>query len=707
MTTAPLLGNTSELRELYAEGSARIQQSFFATGDGRAALAQRTALVESILLRLWQELISSSSTGPQGFALVAIGGFGRKWLFPHSDIDLLFLHAGRETEAGFKDRVRRFSQELWDLRMKLSPTTRTLAECDRFDTGNIEFSLSLLDCRYLAGDREVFQNLREKVLPKLVTREAQPLVQRLVDITRDRHAKYGGTVFHLEPNVKETPGGLRDYNVTCWLPLISAIDKLRAWPEPAEVAASSPHKLSDSALDFLIAVRCFLHLRNGRDDNLLSWEAQDEAAARNIGTASASTADAAQWMRRYFSFARDVNRTTLQLLEEIPANWSSLYRQFQSWRSRLSNADFSVVHGMLYFQQPPAAHDLNILLRLFDFMAHHGLKLSTTTEQRIQQVLPELPAQIIKGSDLWMNLQVLLLEPHAADALREMHSLGLLTILLPELKSIDSLVIRDFYHRFTVDEHSFLTIESLHRAKQSPSEWDRRYGQILEELEQPELLYLSLLLHDVGKGVPTDNHVTSSLEIAEGCLERLEVSQEGRDIVRFLIGNHLEISATLRRDIFDPQTIAAFAEKVGTPERLKMLCLLTYADIKAVNPEALTPWKAEAVWQLYISTANYLNHSVDQRFHGELDESNLSRLRSLAPAMAKKIKPFLDGLPNATCAATPRKTCCTILKWRDTSRTIRCSLTSSAAGTGMNSLWSPATARSFSQPCRECWPPGE
>jgi [protein-PII] uridylyltransferase len=226
-----------------------------------------------------------------------------------------------------------------------------------------------------------------------------------------------------------------------------------------------------------------------------------------------------------------------------------------------------------------------------------------------------------------------------------MHSLRLLTLLLPELKVIDSLVVRDFYHCFTVDEHSFLAIESLHRLRQARSDWEKHYAQTLDELEEPELLYLSLLLHDTGKGVPAVNHVEGSLAIAEQCLERLDLESSERETVLFLIGNHLEMSATLRRDIFDSATVAAFADKVGTPERLKMLCLFTYADIKAVNPEALTPWKAENVWQLYIATANQLNRSVDQRLHSDADDEKMIRLRALAPVAGKKVKAFLEGLP--------------------------------------------------------------
>jgi [protein-PII] uridylyltransferase len=643
---------TSELRDSLNEQSARIRHEFEAKSDGQAAAHQRTRLIEEILHKLWREFISGGDSAgiqsalehPANFALVATGGFGRGWLFPYSDIDLLFLFSDRETEQAFKDPVRRFSQELWDLRLKLSPASRTLSECDRYDPNNTEFTISLLDCRYLAGDRDLFRRLHDKVIPKLVMRESKALVQGLAEVTRERHAKHGLTLYHLEPNLKEAPGGLRDYNVACWLALVSAIDKLHDWPEGSSLRAPVRKQL-ESALEFLMSARCFLHFRHGRDENTLSWEAQDEAAALKIGASDAEQLSAADWMRIYFGHARTVQRAVTQLLEEIPEAWSALYRQVQSWRSRLSTSDFSVVDGLIFLQQPSALQDPEVLLRLFHFMAHHGLKLSATTEMRIEQALPALASTPPRGAELWLYLQETLLQPYAADALRAMHSLRLLTLLLPELKLIDSLVVRDFYHRFTVDEHSFLAIESLHRLKQSQSEWDKRYAELLSELEDPELLYLALLLHDTGKGEPTGNHVESSLHIANRAMDRLDVDPKERAEVLFLIGNHLEMSAALRRDIFDPVTIAAFAGKMGTPERLKMLCLLTYADIKAVNPEALTPWKAENVWQLYIAAENHLNRSADQRVHTDINDEKLARLRSLAPFAKTSFKNFLEGFP--------------------------------------------------------------
>ncbi len=641
MAASPLI---DELRNFLTDGSERIAVGFRSTGNGGSVLAQHTRLIEEILTRLWHDFVSSDETAPRGLALVATGGFGRGWLFPHSDIDLLFLYADSRSEEAHKDTIRHFSQELWDLKVKLSPASRVVVECDRLDPNNTEFTISLLDCRYLAGDRELFLRLHDKVIPKLLAREARPLLQGLADVTRARHARFGETVFHLEPNVKETPGGLRDCNVACWLAQISAISKLGGWPDARSLPVPVRRQL-DNAREFLIAVRCFLHYQYGRDDNALSWETQDEAAARRIGAADAGELSAADWMRIYFGHAGAVQRMVTQLLEEIPEAWASIRRQFRGVKSRPANPDFSVVDDMIVLQQSSSLRDPEMLLRLFHFMAQHGLKLGATTEQRIEQQLPTLAVTPPRGAELWLYLQETLLQPHAAEALRAMHSLRLLTLLLPELKPIDSLVVRDFYHRFTVDEHSILAIESLHRLKESRSEWDRRYAELLSELEDPELLYLTLLLHDTGKGVPGGNHIEASAEIASRCMDRLDVDPEERAEVLFLILNHLEMSAQLRRDIFNPETVAAFAEKVGTPERLKMLCLLTYADIKAVNPEALTPWKAENIWQLYIGAANYLNRSADQRVHNDANGEKLARLRSLAPVTGAKFKEFVEGFP--------------------------------------------------------------
>jgi [protein-PII] uridylyltransferase len=655
MSANPLLA--AELRDFSAKESARHQDQFAVSGDGRAFLLGRSALIDSIAARLWKEFVSADPEGPANVALVALGGYGRRWLFPFSDVDLLFLHGGNKADEKFKEPIRQFSQELWDLQLKLSPATRTLAECAQLDPANPEFAIAMLDCRYLIGDRKLFARLHDEVIPKLIANESRQIVKGLSELTRARHAKFGETVFHLEPNIKDGPGGLRDYNVVSWLSLLAAVEKYHIWPNENAVLPDTIQPQFEAALKFLISVRCFLHLRRNRDDNTLTWESQDASAARKIGVTnsppvvvgnnrrSAGLLTTPDWMRIYFGHARTVHHICNRLLEEVPAARLSIHDQFQQLRSRLSNAEFLVLDGMLALRQPAALDDPHLLLRAFHFVARHGLPLSFDTELQIERALPALSANPPVGAELWHPLQEILVAPHAADALRAMHSLGLLNVLLPEFARIDALVVRDYSHRFTVDEHTFVAIDNLHALRQSKSKWDQRYAELLEELEQPDLLYLALLLHDVGKGAKTTDHVRASAEIAQGAVALLDLDEPDSETVLFLIGRHLEMSSALRRDIFDPETVRAFSEKVETPERLKLLCLLTYADIKAVNPEALTPWKAENIWQLYIAASNHLNRSLDQRLHVDAHDEVMAHLGTLAQKVGKRLDDFLEGLP--------------------------------------------------------------
>jgi [protein-PII] uridylyltransferase len=648
------LSISTELRSTYAATLAKIQEEFTITGSGRNAVLRRSQLLDSIVVRLWREFAGSDADQGGEVALVAIGGYGREILFPYSDIDLLFLFRA-EPDKQMRDVVRTFSQELWDLKLRLSPQSRTLAQCERFDVNNVEFTIAALDSRYVAGDRDLFSRLHKSFTPRLVVRDAQHMVEELGVVSRARHAKFGNTIFHLEPNVKEGPGGLRDYNVVHWLALIADIEGKRDGHEPeASVVDPSIRAHFDTALEYLFSVRCFLHFRHGRDDNTLRWEAQAEAAASAIGSRLAGPLRTEEWMRTYFRHARAIHRVATQLLEEVPAARSSLYRELKNWRARLSNCNFSVVNGFILLQQPGGVKDPDLLLEMFWFMAQNGLKLSRATEQRVEQAAGYFEAHPPAGPTVWKHLRKLLIAPHAGNALRAMHFLGILNVFVPEMRLIDSLVVRDYYHRFTVDEHSIIAIEALHRLEKPQSEWERHYGELFSELEDPELLLLALLLHDIGKASTQSNHSTASVDAAEKCMERMHLSTSERDTVCFLIANHLELSKALRRDIFDQQTIAAFAARVRTPERLKMLALMTYADIRSVNPEALTPWKADNIWQLYIATANFLNRHVDtERVHTRAEDEVIARVRCLAPNDTEKLESFLEGLPQRYLLAYP------------------------------------------------------
>ena len=666
------------LAETYARESLRIRQAFEANGDGLAAAQARSRAIDALVQELSREHLGQALSS--GFAVVAVGGYGRQEMFPYSDVDLLFLAAESRAEAAAREGIATVSRALWDLRFRVGHSTHTLKECYQLQRDNLEFNISLLDCRYLAGDLALFAQLHDEVIPHVVARDRQDLVRNLTDLTRGRHQKHGATIFHLEPNLKDAPGGLRDYHVSRWLALIAQLERERRWAAPESLWPIALRQAALSSFQFLSAGRCFLHYRRERDDNLLTYELQDEAAALGVGHHIGQALPPEDWMRSYFRRARAVHRLTGQLMDEVPG--PSLYGLFQDWRSRLTNEDFSVVRGRVLPRQPAAAlEDAGPLLDLFEMVSRHGVELSREAERWVEAALDRLGDDALYLDDLWARFSRILALPHAADALRAMHRTRFLTTIFPEFRAVDALVIRDFYHRYTVDEHSFRTIEHLHAlpgAKALPSatpdaatsdqrsssaalaagaRWQLKLSEIFASLEQPELLFLALLFHDVGKGMPYSDHVRGSLEAVENVLARLDLSPEEREIVRFLIGRHLAMSATLqRRDIFDPETVREFAASIGSPERLKMLALFTYADIKAVNPEALTPWKAEMLWRLYAGGSNYLSRSLDEdRVRpGALADAVLAGFRTVIAQAARLLTPeedpaglerFLDGLP--------------------------------------------------------------
>jgi [protein-PII] uridylyltransferase len=641
------------LRSRYEEDSALLRQNFDRTGDGSAAIRRRARVVGNLLCELWESLVPDAGNYP--IVLVATGGFGRRELFPCSDVDVLFLCAHEKIEPETRDFIRACTQAMWDVGLRASPAIRTLKECERVHPDNLEFTVSLLDRRFLTGNRDLYRKFEKDLLPSVIFREWDTVIQNLAEMARARHAKYGNTIFHVEPNVKECPGGLRDYHLAQWLTLLNSIQQHKAWPPASADDFYGTHDEPESAYDFLAAVRCFLHYRAGRDDNTLDWHAQDEAAALSIGLETRGTSDPAYWMRTWYRQARTVYRRATLLMDAVPPPRRSFYKQFRRKRTPVPGTDFFLQDGRLELAENAIVNDADTILQVFGLMSKHGYRLSFAAEDRIADALPVLAVQMPEGPFLWNCLREVLLGPWAAHALRTMHALGILELLIPEFHGIESLVIRDTWHRYTVDEHTFHVIDNIHRLRQPQHDWEKRLASLIPEIDRLDLFFLALLMHDTGKSRRNGNHAISSVELCESLFSRLELDPDERETVRRVIRNHLEMSSAMRRDIFDAETVRVFAEKVATQSQLKMLTLMTYADIRAVSPEALTPWKADGLWQLYMSASNFLDRSVDEvRYHAATDPALLSRIVAQLPAAASPsslpaalddLRVFLEGLP--------------------------------------------------------------
>src|ERR1039457_6311083 len=323
--------------------------------DPIRALAERTALVDGMVERAARDKLWPAF--PSGLALLAVGGYGRRHLFPYSDVDLLLLVESGRLAQDAPGPISAFLQSLWDSGLRLSHSVRTAEECAEIHDENIELNVSLLDQRYLAGDRALYGRFAER-LPRFLHAQRDPLMRNLTRLSRERHQKYQNTYYHLEPNIKDTPGGLRDYQLVRWLAQIRNVEAPQIEP----------------AFLFLARLRCFLHSRSGRDNNALTFDAQERAAEYFAAPG------AAQWMRDYFRHARDLYRAAVRELELSEAQSSSLFAQFKDWRTRLSNADFSVARERVHLRVPHAlAADPELALRLFQFAGRHGIRPSTET----------------------------------------------------------------------------------------------------------------------------------------------------------------------------------------------------------------------------------------------------------------------------------------------------------------------------------------
>jgi len=642
-STSSLAGS---LRTKYQSASENRRASFEEFHDGAALVQGRSGLVDDLIERLWLEHIAPDEYGPVGLTLTAIGGYGRQQLFPFSDIDLLFVCSGPSLENSYKAAIRRLCQDLWDIGLRVSATTRTVEECERMSEENAEFTLSLLTRRYIAGDFELSEQLDEKRIPALIDARRQQLLNAIARLAEIRHAKFQHTLFHLEPNVKDGPGGLRDFHICAWLSQLLP-QTARSFASRYESNLLTERRdESEQAHQFLLTVRGFLHYRNQRDDNMLYWQAQDEAAILHLGLPSKKPVDAARWMRQYFRHARAVDWMTRQMLDSIPSGRASFLEQIRQWRSRTVLNGCTVEDGRISLKSASEYADPDSVLTLFETIAQQKVQLSREAEGHLQESLDTLAERLPSGSELWYRFARILTGAEAAQALRTMHAIGILELLLPEFHGVDALVVRDAYHRYTVDEHTFLIIENLHALQHVTEEWEGYFAEILREVDDPALLYLAALLHDTGKAHSDENHAEQSLLIADAITQRWQMASPARDTVLRLIRQHLEMSRALRKDIFDMETIRAFAELVGTPNDLRLLALLTYADIRSVNPEALTPWKAENLWRLYIATSNYLDRNVDQdRIAVDADTLAIQKVIELSPGESVEIHRFLAGLP--------------------------------------------------------------
>ena len=594
---------------------------------GRAALERYSARVDAIVRQLFAE----SGLAQQATAVLALGGYGRRQLCLYSDVDLLILFRG-SIGAEEEKALRAFLHPLWDLGVVVGHQVRELAEFDELETDNPEFLLALVDGRPVAGDRDLFDRFTT-VFHSASTHGF--ILTALQGLIEERHAPFNGTLYQLEPDVKDSPGALRDLFATRTIALLTDPLLLRRGPaDPARF---------DDAEDFLLRVRSTLHLEGERHQNVLSHESQERTAELLGYPGAEPRMRVERLMSDYFRHARIVSRSLEWARKTAPVPVGP-------------NLGLSR-DGVRFLDPVQAARHPATWVAVFDAAVDAQAEVSEEALSCIQQHVDRYRADDFfpQARDRAALMRFLRPRTGLYARLSEMHDCGLLGRVFPEFQAISWRVVRDFYHKYTVDEHTLLTIRNLERLRSTAEPTRLRFRSILTDLPSPDLLVLALLFHDVGKW-RDDDHAVESVRMAGEVLDRLQLASEARESVLFLIRHHLRMSlVAFRRDTEDPEIVKQFAALVGTEERLKMLCLMTLVDIEAVSPETLTPWKEELLWRLYVDTYNHLT----QRYGDELIERNQAGLDEVLhqrppDLSAGEITRFLEGLPQRYLQLFPR-----------------------------------------------------
>ncbi len=575
-------------RDLLDRARRELHDGILRGPSGRPAAERFTGRLDELVRTLYAEAPSP----PQRVAVLAIGGYGRRRMAPWSDVDLLVLF---ETDPGPADEafLRAMLHPLWDAGLVVGHQVRALHEFAVLERDNPEFLLAVVDARLVAGDGDLADRLSAAV-HRWPTHAF--LLGALQDLIETRYVPFNGTPYQLEPDLKDGPGGLRD------LDAIRTIARITA---PA-LLADGPTEMArlEEAEDFLLRLRAIVHAEAGRNQNVLTHELQ-EAAAQRLGYPGAQVrAQVERLMGEYFRHARAVNRMLA---------WTHRTAPVPVGTNLVRTAD-----GIAFADPRRAMAHPDTWVDAFTAAVDQGTRVADATIAWLQQhvgahtadaFVPDAPAREAL-------LAFLRPRPGLYDRLTEMHDCGLLGRIFPEFQTVGSRVVRDFYHKYTVDEHTLLAIRLLEDLPRVTTGSRARFAALLDALAAPELLVLALLFHDVGKWVEED-HAAESVRMARGMLERLRMPSEAAALVECLVREHLRMSvAAFRRDGDDPGVARDLAAAAGTEQRLQALCLLTLADVGAVGPGTLSPWREELLWRLYVDayralTVGYADDLID------------------------------------------------------------------------------------------------
>lgn len=648
-------------RDALGLARASVHTAFLVDGGGLACARRLSQIEDDLIREIFHYVMAyvhpaASSLANEAFVIAAVGGYGRATLAPGSDIDLLFLLS---SSAGpYAERVvEAILYMLWDLGQKVGHATRSVKDCLVQARKDMTVRTALLEARLIHGDQALFETMRTRFEKEIIQGTAAGFVAAKLAERDSRIAQAGRSRYLVEPNIKNGKGGLRDLNTLFWI--AKYVYRLREAADlvAAGVFSPSEYKLFCRCEEFLWRVRCHLHFLTGRAEERLSFDHQRRIAARLGYSERGGLASVERFMKHYFLIAKDVGDLTAIVcaaLEERQAKPSprlDRFAPFRRKRTAIATGDFEVENGRVTVTGPDVfARDPVNLIRLFWIADRNGFAIHPDATRHVTRALKLIDAKLRANPEanrLFLGILTSRNEPEIV--LRLMNEAGVLGRFIPEFGRIVALMQFNMYHHYTVDEHllravgNLAELESQRLIQELPLA-----SEIMPSITNRKALYLALFLHDIAKG-RVEDHSSAGVDVARVLCPRLGLTEAETETVAWLIETHLVMSDTAqRRDLGDNTTIATFAARVQTLERLKMLFVLTVCDIRAVGPGVWNNWKGELLRTLYWETEVVLSggHSALDR-KGRVEQAREQLRRALPEWSALDFDAYAARLPHA------------------------------------------------------------
>jgi [protein-PII] uridylyltransferase len=628
----------------------RLRLKHQAGGGGREICARRGELVDVILRHVFAAAANAVGQSETSLALIALGGYGRGELNPFSDVDVMLLHgdAAGKVSPYVEEMAEQILYLLWDIGFKVGHSTRSMKEALAQANHDMLTKTAMLESRFLAGDRVLAREFRNQFRTKCVIGSEREYVELRMRDQEARHRKFGDSVYMQEPNLKNGCGGLRDYQNLLWMSYFKEGALTTTLLVGEDWLSESDQRRIEMAYDFLLRLRTDLHYLSKRAADILHLNLQEEIARRLRYREKNGQRATEALMRDYYKHTRNIFRVTERITEQFATGYATsgtraLFSFLPLRRgTEIRVGSFFVRHGQLHtdrrdlFKTDPLE-----MMTAFQRAQEHNVDLSPELEDLLSRALGQItrtyryakaPREIFKA--------ILSKKGEVGRALRLMHRTDFLGRYVPEFGQLTCLVQHEFFHRYTADEHTLLCIDKLDALMRTNDPKLIPYRRLFENLEEPFVLYLALLLHDTGRAVGARPHSEASALFAQSVAKRLQLSPEQRKSLILLVDHHVTLSSTAQqRNLDDPATIAEFAKVVRNQKNLHALMLLTLADGQGTSGQSWSDWKESLVWQLFQATSQYL---ADQKSYHE--QTKIERESLEAAAAAELPSDFADEI---------------------------------------------------------------